>query len=102
MKQNKFGVIVLLVALLLSFTLIVLGACDGAVKFTVTFVADGQTVSTVYCKENTVEIDMPAVPYKYGYVGHWENYILDGNDLTVKAVYVPKQYTVTLDRKSVV
>ena len=97
MKQNKFGVIVLLVALLLSLTLIVLGACDDAVKFTVTFVADGQTVSTIYCKENTVEIDMPAVPYKYGYVGHWERYVLNDNDLTVKAVYVPKQYTVTFD-----
>ena len=56
-------------------------------EYTVTFVADGETVGTqTYTAENT-DITVPEVPEKKGYTGEWEEYVLDGGDKTVNAVY---------------
>lgn len=58
------------------------------VIYTVTFVADGVTVSTkTYTVENPV-VEEPAVPVKEGYTGIWETYDLTkGGNITVNAVY---------------
>ena len=58
------------------------------VTYTVTFVADGATVSTeTYTVENPV-VEEPAVPAKDGYTGAWETYDLsNGGNITVNAVY---------------
>ncbi|MCH5152696.1 MAG: leucine-rich repeat domain-containing protein [Clostridiales bacterium] len=96
--RKKYIVVTLIVALLISLAALVLVSCaDDTGKFTVTFVADGQTVATVQCKQNATTVKMPDVPGKYGYEGHWEPFSLNGNDLTVQAVYEPKQYTVVFD-----
>lgn len=56
-------------------------------EYTVTFVADGETVDTqTYTAENT-DITVPEVPEKKGYTGEWEEYVLDGGNKTVNAVY---------------
>lgn len=56
-------------------------------EYTVTFIADGETVGTqTYTAENT-DITVPEVPEKKGYTGEWEEYVLDGGDKTVNAVY---------------
>lgn len=94
MKRQVF--IVLLVTLLFALTSLVAVACDGTVVggFTVTFVADGVTVKSVKCDNGATAVEEPNVPDKYGYVGAWENYTLNGQDLTVNAIYTAKQYTV--------
>lgn len=58
------------------------------VTYTVTFVADGATVSAeTYTVENPV-VEEPAVPAKDGYTGVWETYDLTkGGNITVNAVY---------------
>ena len=57
------------------------------IEYTVTFVADDQTVATeTYTVENT-EITVPEVPEKEGYTGVWEAYELTTGDVTVNAVY---------------
>ena len=62
--------------------------------YTVTFVADGETVGTVTYTEGDDSILEPEVPAKDHYTGAWEAYTLDG-DVTVNAVYTLKEYTVT-------
>ena len=58
-----------------------------AIKYTVTFKADGKTVDKqTYTVENK-SIAEPKVPEKEGYTGKWKNYNLNGGDRTVIAVY---------------
>ena len=58
-----------------------------AIKYTVTFKADGKTVDKqTYTVENK-NITEPKVPEKEGYTGKWKNYNLNGGDRTVIAVY---------------
>ena len=58
-----------------------------AIEYTVSFVADGQTVGTAtYTVENR-KITLPEVPPKAGYTGVWETYELTTGDITVNAVY---------------
>ena len=65
------------------------------IEYTVTFVADGETVDTaLYTVENR-DIEEPPVPAKPGYSAEWENYILTAGNVTVNAVYTPVVYTVT-------
>ena len=66
-----------------------------AIEYTVTFVADGETVATkTYTVEN-LAVEEPAVPEKAHYTGAWEEYTLDLNNLTVTAIYTAIEYTVT-------
>ena len=48
--------------------------------------------------EYTVEdmkITEPEVPEKRGYTGEWEEYVLQGGDMVVEAVYTPVIYSLT-------
>lgn len=63
---------------------------DGtiAVKYTATFVVDGETKATVpYLAGDTELSTIPAVPVKEGYYGYWAAYELNGN-ITINAKYV--------------
>ena len=65
------------------------------VPYTVTFVANGQTVKTeTYDVENTT-VQNPTVPVKDHYDGTWENFTLTHGNVTVNAVYTATKYTVT-------
>lgn len=58
-----------------------------AIKYTVTFKADGKTVDKqTYTVENK-NVTEPKVPEKEGYTGKWKDYNLNGGDRTVIAVY---------------
>lgn len=67
-----------------------------AVKYTVTFKADGKQVgeALTYTVENK-QITEPAVPAKIGYSGAWGKYELDCKNIEVNAVYTVIPYTVT-------
>ena len=67
-----------------------------AVKYTVTFKADGKQVgeALTYTVENK-QITEPAVPEKIGYSGAWGKYELDCKNIEVNAVYTVIPYTVT-------
>ena len=62
-----------------------------AVKYTVTFKADGKQVgeALTYTVENK-QITEPAVPEKVGYNGAWEEYELNGGNKVVNAEYTAK------------
>lgn len=57
------------------------------VTYTVTFVADGETVATVTYEAGETSIEEPAVPAKDGYTGAWKPYTLNDTNITVNAVY---------------
>ena len=58
-----------------------------AIKYTVTFKADGKTVDKqTYTVENK-NVTEPKVPEQEGYTGKWKDYNLNGGDRTVIAVY---------------
>ena len=58
-----------------------------AIEYTITFVVDGETVSTDTYTVEDKEITVPEVPAKEGYVGAWEAYELTTGNITVNAVY---------------
>ena len=68
-------------------------------KYTVTFVADGKTVSTVTVEHGKTVTNPPTVPAKSGYNGAWESKVSQGvtANVTVNAVYteVSTQSTTT-------
>ena len=66
-----------------------------AVKYTVTFKADGKQVgeALTYTIENK-QITDPSVPEKDGFIGEWEEYELNCENIVVNAVYTAV-YTVT-------
>lgn len=58
------------------------------VYYTITFVADGETVKEITILEGTTTVKAPAVPEKEGYTGAWEEYTITGDaDQTINAVY---------------
>ena len=62
------------------------------VEYTVTFIADGKEVyKSGYTVENK-DIFVPEVPGKPYYNGEWEDYELNGGDVTVNAVYTAIEY----------
>ena len=92
MKKIIKSLLVTLMAFAMTFAVT---ACMGSSsEYTVTFIADGVTVSTVTYTEGNETISEPEVPAKEGYDGAWEEYTLSG-DVTVNAVYTPIEYTVT-------
>ncbi len=66
-----------------------------AIEYTVTFMADNLIAGTRTYTVESPSISAPAVPYKTGYTGAWEDYTLTTGNLTVHAVYIPIEYTVT-------
>lgn len=70
--------------------------CGVVGEFTVTFVADGNVISTQTYVGNNKNIVEPEVPQKEGYTNaRWEDYTLNYEDLTVHALYDPISYTIT-------
>ena len=59
----------------------------AAIKYSVTFKADGKDVAILYYTVENKTITEPAVPAKEGYTGKWEAYTLDIGDKVVNAVY---------------
>ena len=71
-------------------------ATFSTINYTVSFIADGDTIAVeTYTVENR-EIIEPQVPAKVGYTGVWEGYVLSLEDLTVNAEYTAIEYTATL------
>ena len=116
MIKRKFYVVMLftLIAILFSVCAVFFTACGGNTtsgggvnteqdgenpggdnepdEYTVTFVADGVTVSTGTYTETDKTITEPVVPEKDGYTGEWENYTLTTGNIIVSAVYTPIEY----------
>ena len=67
-----------------------------AIEYTVTFVADGETVAEETYTVEDKEITVPEVPAKEGYIGSWEAYELTTGDVTVNAVYVEEYAKVSI------
>lgn len=64
-------------------------------EYSVSFIAENKTVATEkYTVENRI-ITEPEVPAKAGHTGVWEKYELNSGNVTVNAVYTPKEYSVT-------
>ncbi|MBQ9748627.1 MAG: InlB B-repeat-containing protein [Clostridia bacterium] len=63
-----------------------------------TFVADGKVVAKLQFTEgDKFLVGVPAVPFKEGYFAKWEAYTLGNKDITIKAIYTAKTYTVRFD-----
>ena len=75
----------------------VINAVYAAKQYSVTFKADGETVSTVnYTIENKDEVTAPAVPEKAHYTGEWNEYELAYSaNQEVTAKYTAITYTIT-------
>ena len=75
----------------------VINAVYAAKQYSVTFKADGETVSTVnYTIENIDEVTAPAVPEKAHYTGEWNEYELAYSaNQEVTAKYTAITYTIT-------
>ena len=64
-------------------------------EYTVTFVANGETVKEVkYLYGDKALSEVPKVPEKAYYTGTWEAYELSTSDITVNAVYKAIEYSV--------
>lgn len=64
-------------------------AIPKLLKYTATFVADGDIVATVDFPEDATEIVIPEVPLKDKYSGEWENFEIRNKNFTVNAIYTP-------------
>ncbi len=64
-----------------------------AIEYTVTYIADGQTIAVVTASAENPPAE-PEVPEKSGYTGRWETSATDGYDYTMTAVYTPIHYCV--------
>ena len=63
--------------------------------YTATFVVDGEVYATESFTVTQESIRLPDVPKKPGYTGTWSPYILNEQDITIKAIYTPIEYTAT-------
>ena len=60
------------------------------IVYTVTYVADGETVALVEYSIENFNFDIPAVPEKEGYEGKWQEHEFNFENITVNAVYTEK------------
>ena len=74
---------------------VTVNAIYTANEYTVTFVADGETIDTITYTVEDKAIAEPVVPAKEGYGAKWEEYTLDGGNKVVNAIYTAGVYTVT-------
>ena len=66
------------------------------IEYTATFKAENGIVDTVpFTVEDEVLNRVPTVPEKEGYTGHWEDYTIKPQDITINAIYEIKKFTVT-------
>ncbi len=59
------------------------------------FKANGTVIAAIKFYPNTTSISEPAIPQKQGYTAKWETYTLNGQDVTINAIYTPVVYTAT-------
>ena len=64
-------------------------------EYTVSFVADGETVAVENYTIEDTEITEPTAPAKDHYTVGWETYELTGGNVTVNAVYTAIEYTLS-------
>ena len=57
--------------------------------YTVTFIADGETVAVVPYTEGDKFVEEPQIPEKDNHTAEWPEYELNDTDITVEAVYTP-------------
>ncbi len=58
------------------------------IEYSISFVADGKTVSVEHFTVENMDITVPSVPIKSGYTGQWESYSLNTyENKTVNAIY---------------
>ncbi len=62
--------------------------------YTLTFVADSETIKQQTIGIDTVNVEEPDIPAKTGYTATWETFTIQPKDITVNAVYTPIIYTV--------
>ncbi|MDD5885049.1 MAG: InlB B-repeat-containing protein [Erysipelotrichaceae bacterium] len=67
-----------------------------AIQYTASFEVDGKVIKTVTFTVEDTAIEEPEIPAKKGYTAHWESYTLTASDITVRAVYEPIQYSITI------
>ena len=68
---------------------ITVDAVYTVIKYKVVFIADGLEVGVLTYTVEDNNIKEPPVPKKAGYVGVWEEYVLDIGDKEVYAIYTP-------------
>lgn len=64
------------------------------INYSVTFIAEGQTVIVEHYTVENKSVTAPDVPEKPHYFGKWESFEPNIGDITVNAVYTPIEYTV--------
>ena len=69
--------------------------CNELTEYTVTFVADGNTVSTITYTVETEKITPPDVPGKIGHTGVWDSFELGTSSFTVEAIYTRNTYNIS-------
>ncbi len=94
----KKSIFLCILALMVSVSCFV--GCDvgGEVEvesYTITFVADEETVSELTYEVGDLIVNEPGVPSKEGYTGVWSSYKLGEENITVTAVYTLIDYTIT-------
>lgn len=63
------------------------------------FVVDDEIILTKTYTPDTVDFEEPLVPLKFGYVGAWEEYELDGTDKTIHAIYTKSEVGAGMEDK---
>lgn len=64
------------------------------INYSVTFIADGQTVTIEHFNVENKYVSTPNVPEKPYYTGKWESFEPDAGNITVNAVYTPIEYAI--------
>lgn len=65
-------------------------------EYKASFIADGKEIEVkTFTKQSKILNNFPKVPEKKGYVGEWEDFILEYRDITINALYSPIKYTIT-------
>ncbi|HBN12732.1 MAG TPA: hypothetical protein DD415_03860 [Clostridiales bacterium] len=64
------------------------------INYSITFIADGQTVTVEQYTVENKSVSAPKVPDKPYYIGKWESFEPIIGDITVNAIYTPIEYTV--------
>lgn len=74
---------------------ITLTAVWDAIKYKVTFIADGEIVAEEYFTADNLLVDIPQVPKKEHYTAEWTKFVYELKDIEVSAIYTPLVYTAT-------
>ncbi len=78
----------------LTYGDIVVSAVYDIRQYSVQFVADNKIIATKNYTIENMKVDAPLVPEKNGYIGQWETYTLEKEDIIVNAIYTAKEYSI--------